>query len=463
MKKFLNLVVITLLIFMMQTATTEAKQKNEDDSYKLQYLNLTWWENYNDPILNEHLKEIYTKNPDLKIASLKVKEGEKLVKISFANQLPQLSFDGTLNRNLKSSDLYFGALQIPSFKQSELQLPLTMSYEVDIWGTNRFRTKSIEKQLAMIQQDERAAFIALSSAFAAEYFNLVRIDKLVETQQKIVDTQRQIVEKTNIKFQNGLATQNDLLNEEKALTYFQEDLNNLVDKQAVLIHELRVYLSINDDTDIKRTKYEKLEPLKNLPEKMSSDVITQRPDYLRAEHNIKRVGYDVKVAKREFLPKFLIFGQVGFNAYQFNKLFSSPAQMASAGILPQLDIFDGGRKFAILKLKKYEYDEALQIYQKTILTSWQELNDSIGGAITAQRNYNASIERIKYENHQLALLDKKANIGAAAPLDVLYGKERQLLTEKDEISNKVNLIISSINIYKAIGGRDIFAVEKENI
>lgn len=78
---------------------------------------------------------------------------------------------------------------IPSFKQSELQLPLTMSYEVDIWGMNRFRTKSVEKQLAMIQQDERATYIALTSAFAAEYFNLIRVDELIRLQEQVVKIQ----------------------------------------------------------------------------------------------------------------------------------------------------------------------------------------------------------------------------------------------------------------------------------
>lgn len=447
-----------VLVIIFAAQISYARTTKEPVNNKLQYINLQWWERYHDPILYEHMQAVYTKNHDLKIATLKVKEGEKLVKISFSQELPQLSFNGGLNRNLKSSNLQFGDLVIPSFKQSELQLPLTMSYEVDIWGINRFKTKSIERQLEMIQQDERASYIALSSAFAAQYFNLIRIDKLVDTQQEIVDIQKKIVQKTEKKYQNGLCTKNDVLNEEKALTYLTVELNNLVDAQAVLVHELRVYLSTESDAPIKRSKYNDIKLLPTLPKHFDSDVISNRPDYLRAENNIKRAGYNVKIAKRDFLPKFVIFGQLGFNAYQFNKLFTSPAGMASAGVLPSVDIFDGGRKFAVMKLKKYEYDESIQKYEKTILTSFQELNDSLCGAVTAEKNYSDSQDRVKYENNLFRLLSRKAQIGAASDLDVLYGKEKQLLTEKDEIINKINFLISSINIYKAVGGQDLYEI-----
>lgn len=451
-------IIITLLLLAVFVPSVCARQSKEPIDEKKLYMNIEWWEKYNDPYLTEHLQTISKKNNDLKIASLKVQEGEKLVKISFANELPRISFDGALNRNLKSSDLYFGSLQIESFKQSELQLPFTMSYELDIWGQNRIRTKSVEKQLEMIKQDERASYIALTSAFASDYFNLVRLDKLVAVQEDVVRIQKQIVEKTQIKFRNGLCSKTEVLNEQKALTYFQEDLNNLIDKQEVVKHQMRVYLASEPDADIERSRYEDLNLLENLPGHFDSDVISQRPDFLRAENNIKRVGYDVKVARRDFLPKFVIFGQAGFNAYQFNKLFGSPAQMAAAGILPQLDIFDGGRKLNFMKLKKLEYDESLQIYQKTILTSFQELNDALGGELTAQRNYHDSVDRVNYEEKLYNLIDKKTQIGAASELERLYAKQRKLLTQKDEIINKINCLIGSINIYKAVGGQDLYKI-----
>ncbi len=454
MKKIL----ITLLLLLFAAQISYAKPQKEAVDNKKLYVNLQWWERYNDPYLTEYMQTVYKNNHDLKIATLKVKEGERLVKISFANELPQLSLDGSLNRNLKSSDLYFGNMQIKSFKQSELQLPLTMSYEIDIWGVNRFRTKSIEKQLEMIMQDERASYIALTSSFASDYFNLVRLDKLIELEKEIVELQKEIVKKTQIKFNNGLCSKNEVLNEQKALTYFEEDLNNLLDKRDVVKHQLHVYLASEPESEVVHSKYEDLHLLTGVPSHFDSDVITQRPDFIRAENNIKRAGYNVKAAKRDFLPKFVLFGQLGFNAYQFNKLFGSPAQMAAAGILPQLDIFDGARKWNIMKLKKLEYDEAFQVYEQTILTSFQEVNDALSANNTAQKNYKDSEDRVKYEDEVYNLINKKEKIGAASELELLYARQRRLLTQKEEVISKVNCLISSITLYKAVGGQDLYKI-----
>lgn len=452
-------IIIGFIILVILSPSAIAKKKETQPEQEIHYINLSWWERYNDPVLTEYQSRLYEKNPDLKIAALKVREGEKIVKISFANELPQLSFDGQLNRNFKSSDLYFGQMTIPSFKQSELQLPLTMTYEIDIWGTNRFRTKSAEKHLEMVRQDERASYIMLTSAFAADYFNLIRIDKLLELQKQIVDIQEKIVNKTEIKYKNGLCSKTDLLNERKALTYLKEEFNTLEDRQSLLINQMRAYLAMGANEEVKRSDYESVSIPAGLPESFESGVIENRPDYQRAEANIKRAGYNVKVARREFLPKFVIFGQLGFNAYQFTNLFSSPAQMAAAGILPQFDLFTGGRKFAVLKLKKLEYDEALQTYQKAILTSFQEVNDSLSMAHAAGKSYAEEVDRLKYQNEMFDLLTRKSEIGASSNLEVLYGTQAKLMTEKEVVSGKINLLISSINVYKAVGGKDLYKIK----
>ena len=197
MKKFFTTLI--LCVFMLSCLPAEAKKDKKEEqqqTQRLEYLNLSWWEKYNDPILTSYIRELYEKNHDLKIAALKVKEGEKMVKISLANELPQITFDGNLGRTMRSSNQQFGSMLIPSYAQWGYQLPLTASYEIDIWGENRLRTKSIAQQLEIIKQEERASYIALTSAFASVYFNLIKTDKLLDIQKDIVASQEEITKKT---------------------------------------------------------------------------------------------------------------------------------------------------------------------------------------------------------------------------------------------------------------------------
>lgn len=437
-----------------------AKQKNTQP-VQTAYLNTSWWEKYNDPILTAHIQELYLKNHDLKIAALKVKEGEKMVRISLANELPQVSFDGNLGRTMRSSDQHFGSLVIPSYAQYGYQFPLTASYEIDIWGQNRLKTKSIEKQLEIIRQEERAGYIALTSAFASNYFNLIKTDKLIEIQNEIVQTQKEIAQKTQKKFENGLCTVNEVIAEEKLLTTQRELLNNLEHTRTILENQLKVYLA-DDSKSVERSSYDSISIMSGIPTEIDSTVIEKRPDYIQSEENIKRIGYDVRVARKEFLPKFIIYGQIGFNAYQWSKLFNSYSQLANAGITPSFDLFSGGRKIAILKLQKYRYEEAMHNYQKTVLTSVQEVNDSSAQLKTDLKNYSESLERYNLEHRRHTLMQHKNEIGAASNLDVLYNKEQELLTKREEVSNKINCLISTISLYKAVGGQDLYAIKSDD-
>lgn len=467
MKK--NLVLI-FLIFILVSPTAQAgfirhKAKPQQSDYKLQYVNLDWWQRYNDPVLIEHLKKFYQNNHDLKIISLRVNESEKLVKISFSQELPKVYAETQMYRTMASSDIKRGNSILPNYSQNNFYFPLSMSYELDIWGANRLKTKSVEKRLAMAKQDEKAGYISLTSGFAADYFNLIKIDKLIQIQQELLGAQKQIVSMTEQKHNRGLLPITALIETNKILTLIEEDLNSLEEKQNILLNQMSVYLSDREIKDLPRTKYEDLTLLENLPESLNSDVIQSRPDMLKAEDNLQRVGYDVKVAKKDFLPKIVIFGQVGLNGYNsLASLTGSNSKFANAGIYPLIDIFNGGRKMAILKLRKDEYNEAIQQYEKTILTSFQEVNDSLASFKAAKENYNSSTERQKLENEQFEIARQKNIIGTTSNLDTLFSKQKLLLAQKSEVSSKINCLITSINLYKAVGGKDLYSLEdKENL
>lgn len=459
MKKFFIILFLTILYIQVPAfAKTSVPQR----ANHIEYMNLAWWEKYNDEYLSNNLLKLYENNYDLKNAALKVKENEQAVKMQFSNELPQLGLSGQLYRDLRSSMQQFGDMQIPSFAQYNYYLPITASYEVDIWGTNRLRTKSMKQQLEIVKQAERATYIALTSDFAVDYFNLIKADEFLKIQNELIKNQEAIVSKIKDKYDIGLCSINELLAEQRILTTLREERNRHIKTRDILIDTLRVYLS--DSTDkVVRNNYDNITVLEDIPQEFSTEIITNRPDFKQEEANIKRIGFDVRIARREFLPKFTIFGQIGLNAYHLDTLFNSASQMFSVGILPSLDLFSGGRKIALLKLKKFEYEEALNNYQKTILTGIKDVNSGIVEYKEALANHKESSERLKMQNKTYCLAEDKALIGSASDLDVLYAKELYLMVKKDDVSNKINSIISTIGLYKAVGGIDLYNLNHSNI
>ena len=260
------------------------------------YLNLNWWNSFNDTILVQNLLKVAEKNYDLKNAALKIKENEQVVKMQFADELPTMAFSGELYRDLQAPRKQMGNFVVPKYSQYNYNLPITAGYEIDIWGKNRFKTKSKKAQLEIIKQAERATYIALTSDFAVDYYNLIKADKLIEIQEELINIQEDILKKEQERFKIGLCNINVVLEEEKFLAALKKEHSDHLKTRDVLINTLKVYLT--DENEISRSKYETVTLLKNIPMEYSSDIITNRPDFKQDEYNLKRIGFDIKVARR---------------------------------------------------------------------------------------------------------------------------------------------------------------------
>jgi len=450
MRNFKILIIVLCLLFPINIANAKTTIQ---DSGKIEYMNLNWWAKYNDNQLNEYLEKLFQNNQDIKIASIKTRQSQQIMKQAFANQLPQLTFSGNLQKVFSASDEKFGDLVIPDYNQAHYYLPLTMSYELDIWGENYLKTKSFKKQIEMANQDEKASYISISSNFASNYYTLIGLDKLIENQSKLIELEEKIVNLTEKKYESGLCPLSEVLSEKQALTSMNEKLNVLKERQDITTNQLIAQLGDRYVSKINRNTYESIYILKS-PNEISTEIIENRPDIKKAELYIEKTGIDIKVAQRDFLPKFQIYGQAGFNAFDWCRIFAPHTFLANAGIAPSLDLFTGGYKKAKLKYNKLEYQKALNIYEKAILTSVQELNDAMMSVKTSDLNYKKSSERYLLETEKLKLANDKYKTGAQSTLDNLKCNQTILITEEDQIINKINRIIASINLYKATGGQD---------
>lgn len=456
-------ILLTLFILLCTVSLADAKTKsNSNENYRLEYLNLDWWQKYNDPVLTDYISTAFKNNQDLKIATLNVKQSEQVVKMAFAGQLPQVGFQGDVFRDFRSANVKLGDVIVKDYSQSNFFLPLTMSYEVDIWGENYLKTKSFKKQLEMVKQNERASYISLTSAVASEYFNLVKLDKLIKNQQELVKLQTEIVRLEDIKYKNGLCPITELMDEKQLLTQLQEELNVYIDKRIIVGRALGV-LTGEREKDLSlmpRSDYSII-TLLPLPDSINAEVIQYRPDFMKAEEYIQKIGIDVKVAKRDFLPKFILYGQAGFSAYNLTNIFGNHTFKSLIGFMPSIDLFTGGAKMARLRYNKLELEKAQQIYEKTILSSIQEVNNSLGGALTRELNYNESVKRYNLENDKFNLAQRKFDIGAKSNLEMMKDKEKLLVAEKDKVNSQVNYLISTLSIYKAVGGNDFTTINEK--
>lgn len=141
----------------------------------------------------------------------------------------------------------------------------------------------------MVKQNERASYISLTSAVAADYFNLIKFDKLIKDQEELVKLQTEIVRLEEIKYKNGLCPVTELMDEKQLLTQLREELNVYVDKRLIVARELGVLTGLREkDLSVMPRSDYSVASLLPLPQSINAEVIQYRPDYLKAEDYIEK-------------------------------------------------------------------------------------------------------------------------------------------------------------------------------
>ncbi len=422
------------------------KQRAKNDAFKYEYINYNWWNQYNDSILTGYIDRAIKNNYDLKNATIAVDEYYQAVKIQFANELPSatVGFSPAFvkNPNVTNTDWMFAT-------------PAFANYELDLFLKNHDKTKAVKKQYEGSLQDERAAYISIASAVGTTYFNIVKLDKMIELQEEIVSDRKLIYDLMLARNKEGLTSTADTVKANKAYIAGDTDLTEYKKQRSKLLNQLCVLIGENPNNadKITRINYDELNFSGIIPTEISSDIISERPDYIKAERMVEKAGIDVRVAKKEFLPTLNITGVALFLSNNFTSAWSTKgalAALAGGAILP---LFTGGRRIANLKLKKDTYERVLNNYYQTNLTAIQEINDALVTIKLDEQKYADIQKQAQLEREDFNYSQNKYEQGVISKLDLTQVKENVLFTDKAVVNDKINCLVNYIGLYKAVGSK----------
>lgn len=429
-----------------KSMVTKNKNKKTSNDYKFAYVNLNWWDNFNDDLLTSYIQKAVLNNYDLKMASLNVDEYYQNVRLQFASELPSATVGGAP-----------ALMKMPGKTNTEMSfaVPAIVSYEADIFLKNHDKTKSVKKLYEASKLDERAAYISIASAVGTTYLNIVKLDKTIELQEEIVKQRQQIYDLMLLRNKEGLTSTADTVKANKALVQSQTDLIEFQKQREKCLHQFAVLLgeSPENATAYARTSLDELAYNQSIPASIPSEIIMQRPDYIRAEKMVEKAGIDVRVAKKEFLPSINIIGLALFNAGDLGSLFTTRNALfgLAGGIMAPL--FQGGSLTANLRLKKATYERILQDYYKTNLTAIQEINDALVSARMDKQKMEQTLKQAKLEQADYKYNEHRYNQGTISKLDLIQYKENLLSIDKLVAQQKVECMVDSIELYKAAGSK----------
>ena len=429
-----------------KSMVSKNKKNQKSDDYKFAYINMNWWDNFNDDLLTSYIQKAVLNNYDLKMATINVEEYYQNVKSQFSKELPSATAGfgpGWFKApGSTSTDINFG-------------LPIIVQYEADIFLKNHDKTKSVKKLYEGSKLDERAAYISVASAVGSTYFNIINLDKMISLQEEIVKIRQEIYDLMLASNREGLTSTADTVKANKALVQGQTDLIELKKQREQMLHQMCVLIgeSPENANSLARRSLDEINYQLAVPSQIPSEIITHRPDYMKAELMVEKAGIDVRVAKKEFLPSINILGGALFNAGDLGSLFTTKNMLLGLGGGLMAPLFQGGSLIANLRLKKATYERILQNYYKTNLTAIQEVNDALVAARLDKDKMQQTEKQFNLEKSDYSFNEHKFNEGTISKLDLIQYQENLLTIEKLVAQQKVECMTDAISLYKATGSK----------
>lgn len=415
---------------------------------KIDYVNISWWDNFSDPYLKCYIIQAIENNHDAKKASWTVEEYKHQVKVQFSKELPTITGGTTYILNHLQDVL-------PATKTNVFTVPFVASYEADVFLKNHDKTKSSKKAYESSKFQEQSVYISLASDVATSYINLIKFDKLIQTQQEIVKVKNEELKREQHKYRRGTTNVPKLNDVKKNYNTAKSALDDYIKSRDKTLNQLALLIgeSAENASSLKRNSWDNFNYSNTIPAEIPSDVLFSRPDIMAAETNLEKSKIDVRVARKEFLPRININGIYAFSNLGSTGFGSWNSTLAALAAGATLDLFKGGYKVANLKVYKAKYEQMFEAYQQTDLTAIKEVNDSLIIIKEDEKINKNAFENYKIQSDNFSRSKNSYKNGVISYLELLVQQETLLNSRQNEINTKTTCFTDYITLYKAVGGK----------
>jgi multidrug efflux system outer membrane protein len=413
---------------------------------------LSWWELFQDPVLQELIRSALVANYDLRLAAARVAEARAQVGVSRSAWLPQVGGTALYRRERLTESGHPPAG--PGFKATEnvAQFNFDLFWEIDLFGRLRSLTKAAQAEFFASEWARRAVLSAVVAEVARAYFELRTLDQQLEISRRTLKSYQDSLRLVTLRFERGVVSKQDVY-QVQALLHTAgariPDLQRLIGQQE---NRISILLGRNPEAIPRGKPLPELSVRAAIPAGLPSALLERRPDIRQSEEVLIATNYRIGAARANFFPNISLSGLLGTQSADLARLFTGPAKIWTIGPTALQPIFTSGRNIFTLKTAKAQQEQALTLYQFTVRTAFREVSDGLI-AHTKFREFRQQQELLvqSYQGYsRLANLRYKG--GIASYLAVLDA-DRQLFDAELQLAGvQRDQLLTVVQLYQALGG-----------
>ena len=241
-----------------------------------------WWSVYDDDILDSLMQQASKANQNIKVAVYQFDQARAQARLARSQFFPQGSSNASATRQTTS-----GSTTVPFnanglvITGSNYDIPLDVSYEIDLWGRVRMSFESAVQDAASAASHIPNVMLSVQAELAQNYFGLRAMDAEISSLQIAIG---HLTEAQNIalaKEKSGTATAIEVARAKAELATSQAELAGLLTQRDQLKNAIAVIVGKKPQQFA--IKANNSLPSMTLPTEIPSDLLERRPDIAAAE------------------------------------------------------------------------------------------------------------------------------------------------------------------------------------
>ncbi len=277
----------------------------------------------------EAVKIALSDNPTIQIAELEVERYDYVRKTTFGSLLPQVSVDGTFNQTLKNQSMAegftLGANQYSTMSASgNISLAI---YSPSVYRTLKMNATEMESAI----ESARSSKIDLIAAVKNSFYNIMLAERSLEVLESSAETAKQTVDETQLKFDNELSSEYDLLTAQVQYSNLQPSIMQTRASIEIAKDLLKMYLSLPESVKIEvEGDFDQIKEL----------ILSVEPTYrdLSGNSSLRSLALSQEVLEHQLrinnatrLPTLAAYGQVTYTGNNMGSFsFSDTGEIVSS-------------------------------------------------------------------------------------------------------------------------------------
>jgi NodT family efflux transporter outer membrane factor (OMF) lipoprotein len=449
----------------MERTLSHAGQK-EGNAPVNAWLDDQWWRQFGSPDLDRIMEIALRDNPGLKKAYARLGAAGAVAQVEGARLLPWLDSDASFKQSRYAEHGVVASYNpdlAGAVKSAAFINPVSFRYEFDFWGKNRAIFDAALGEAAAERAEFADAGLLLTTAIARSYLRGVALAHQLVLAHDMVELWRELLQLAETRFRTGLDTDDavkqanielEIANKREAgtrafLVLHQDMLAQLMGEGPDSTQNLFTGKTVSIPARI------------SLPPHLPIELLAHRPDLAAAMHRAEAAAQQIHVAKAQFLPSVdLETAAGGLEASVFTKNIAAlPGYLFQGGalnfaVMPgvHIPLFEGGRLRGELAATRSQYDEAVELYNETLLHAVQEVADGLinwkeTGAILDSHN-----RLLKSARGEVGLTYVRLRSGLNDRREVLLSQHALLDQEYVLNALQADHLFAMVDLIQALGG-----------